>query len=538
MQKTAVISVANKTGIVDFAKRLCDKGFRIISTGGTARVLEENGVDIIPVSDATGHPEILNGRVKTLHPVIHGGILADRDNQQHVQELKELGIGVIDLVCVNLYPFEKVISKPIDIKDAIENIDIGGVALLRAAAKNYKYVYAVCDQDDYSRVLISLGKESSQSKLREELAVKAFAHTSNYDSIIEEFLSQKLLGDRRLHLVFHNGEKLRYGENSHQNAVFYHGKDFCYEILHGKAMSYNNYLDCSEALHVVKEVASLEFMKENADEKNAAVSIVKHTNPCGLATGATTLEALEAAWSCDTVSAFGSIIASCKEIDLEAAQFLKGKFVEIIIAPSYTNEAFEFLKSKSKDLRIVKIKNFQNNNDNNNHNNNQEFLKQYKSVLGGMLEQTNDAMLYQKWECVTEKKFDEHKHKLAEFTLTACKHTKSNAVVLGIEYKPGCFKVLGMGAGQPNRVDSLRKLALSKAYENLDAMGLKKEKLSETVLASDAFFPFDDTVREAGSVGIRYIIQPGGSIRDDEVIKACDELGVAMVFTGMRHFKH
>ena len=534
--KTALLSVSDKTGIVDFAKSLADMGVTIISTGGTARALSEAGIPVTAVDEVTGFPEILNGRVKTLHPKIHGGLLAVRDSDEHMRELEVNGVDTIDLVVVNLYPFEKTIAKEnVTIPDAIENIDIGGPTMLRSAAKNFKYVGAVIDPSDYKLVLEELKKSGELSEdTRKYLSAKVFRHTADYDSAIDTFLSEKFLNEDILRLKYTGGTTLRYGENWHQKAKFFGEECPDYptlagaEQLWGKQLSYNNYIDMTGAIASVKDLAPA-----------VAVSVIKHTNPCGLATGRTIAAALKAAWSGDTVSAFGSVIACTVPFDGEAAGFMKGKMVESIIAPDFTPDALEQLKAK-KNIMLIKL--------------NVPAIGKpttpvLKQVLGGMLMQDPDIDLWEKWEVVTKTDFPDARKALGAFSMIACKNTKSNAIVLCEEYESGYYRVLGMGAGQPNRVDSLRKLSATKARENLEnsynetAPGKDKEewinaRMQEAVMASDAFFPFEDTVREAAAVGIRYIIQPGGSVRDDEVIAAADEIGVAMVFTGMRHFLH
>jgi len=533
--RRALISVSDKRKVVDFARGLRELGVEIISTGGTARLLKENGVQVREVSELTGFPEILGGRVKTLHPKVHGGILARREDPEHMSQAEELGIELIDMVVVNLYPFESTALKPgVGLEELMENIDIGGPTMIRSAAKNYKYVAVVTDPEDYGWILEELranGDLSDDSRRR--LCVKAFRRTADYDSAIDRVLSEKLLGEEVLRLSFREGRKLRYGENWHQKAAFYTAgsEGSCVanaKQLWGKEMSYNNYLDADSALEAVREL-----------KDEVGVAVVKHTNPCGYATGETLREALEAAWEGDPVSAFGSIIAFTRPVDLEAAEFLRGKFVEILIAPGYEEEALKFLTSHKKDTRILEVPPLD--------------LEPkdliYRYVRGGMLEQERDRRLMEKWEVVTETNFPEDKRSLAEFAYKAVKHTKSNAIVLAREYKPGFYQVLGMGAGQPNRVDSFRKLALSKAKENLERFHSSeapevpledyvKAQLGEVVLASDAFFPFPDIVELAAEAGIRYIIQPGGSVRDPEVVGAADRLGMAMVFTGTRHFLH
>ncbi len=544
MRRFALISVSDKKGVDEFAKKLENLGFTILSTGGTYKFLKEKGINVLNISEYTLFPEILDGRVKTLHPKVHGAILARRDDEKHLKELEENNIEFIDIVVVNLYPFEATIKKEgVTLEEAIENIDIGGPTMLRSAAKNYKYVTVVVDPDDYDMVIKELEKNGETSlKTREYLAVKVFTHTAKYDSMIQKYLAKTLLDEEREFIFLYNGKKLRYGENSHQSAFVYKkDSNTCeanlldIEVYHGKELSYNNYVDAEAALDVVKDYP-----------EKVAVSVIKHTNPCGFATGDSIKEAFEMAWQGDIVSAFGSIIAFNRKLDLETAKLLKGRFIEVILAPDYDEEALKFLKENTKNLRIIKVKGDFNVKD--------STQKYYKDILGGMLVQDRDLKLFDKFESVTEIKFPEHKIPLAKFTWIATKHTKSNAIVLGFEYDKGKFMVLGMGAGQPNRVDSLRKLAIIKAEENLKRLYQEnfynfKEKFntqeefikwafSEVVLGSDAFFPFPDTVEEASKYGIKYIVQPGGSIRDKEVIEEANKHGIAMVFTGTRHFKH
>jgi len=527
--KRALVSVSDKTGIVEFARGLNQLGVEIISTGGTAKVLQEAGIPVRYVSELTGFPEMMQGRVKTLHPKIHGGLLALRDNPQHMKDVEKNDIELIDLVVVNLYPFEATVAKQgSTLEEAIENIDIGGPTLLRSAAKNYRYVGVVVDPADYGPVLQELEASGELSvQTRSRLCVKAFRATADYDAAIDRYLSEKLADEKILRLKYTRGQVLRYGENWHQKATFYRDEEITepcaggVEQLHGKQMSYNNYLDVDGAIEAVKELGN-----------TIGVAVIKHTNPCGYATGETLREALEAAWQGDPVSAFGSIIACTVPVDLATAEFLKEKFVEILVAPGYEREALAFLKSKSKNLRILQIPPI---------GSGQAEKYTYRHILGGILQQERDISLYQQWETVTQSEFPEEKKALAEFAWKAVKHTKSNAIVLAREYKPGRFHVIGMGAGQPNRVDSLQKLAVTKARENLkNICGEKniKREMSELVMASDAFFPFDDIVLVAAEHGIRYIVQPGGSLRDDQVIAAANRRGISMVFTAMRHFLH
>jgi phosphoribosylaminoimidazolecarboxamide formyltransferase/IMP cyclohydrolase len=536
--KRALLSVSDKTGIAEFARGLESLGVKIISTGGTAKILRDAGIEVTDVSEVTGCPEMMGGRVKTLHPRIHGGLLCLRDSKEQMAEAAKEDISLIDMVAVNLYPFEITVSKEgVELEEAIENIDIGGPTLLRSAAKNYRSVTVLSDPSDYGHILKELRSTGVVSdSTRSALAVKAFRHTADYDAAIDAYLSKTLLGENVLRLNFTEGIKLRYGENWHQKAYFYKdsqidGPTLAKAIqLHGKELSYNNYVDADNALQTVKEFGNA----------SPAVAIVKHNNPCGLATGNTLLQALQAAWDGDPISAYGSIICTNEVFDLESATFLNGKFVEIILAPDFNLDALEYLKNKSENLRLLKLPELRD-----------AFGTDYtyKYVIGGMLKQTRDVGLYEKWESVTDVQYPEEKRSLSEFCLKACKATKSNAVILAHEYQPGFFMVLAMGAGQPNRVDSIRKLAATKAVENLKIIYERENPvisfeaycqkiMSECVMASDAFFPFDDSIIHAAENNIRYIVSPGGSIRDSEVIAAANRLGVALVFTGMRHFLH
>jgi len=535
--KQALLSVSDKTGITDFAKALNNLGIEIISTGGTKSTLKDLQIPVKDVSKVTGFPEMMDGRVKTLHPKIHAGLLCLRDNREHIKQAQEQNIELIDLVAVNLYPFqETILKKDVSLKEAIENIDIGGPTLIRASAKNYQHVVIITDPEDYSMIVNELEAHNEISlSIREQLAVKAFRHTANYDAIIDTYLSKQLMDEDILRLLFTQGNTLRYGENWHQLAKFYkepgvEGASLSSAVQHnGKEMSYNNYVDTDNAMQTILELG---------DEPS--VCMVKHNNPCGLATGDTLVEALSAAWDGDPVSAFGSIICLNKEVDITTARFMKGKFIEVILAPGYEPEAMEFLQQKSKDLRIMEMPQMRQG---------IKVKRKLTYIMGGMLSQSRDIGIYDKWEVVSEHPFPESKRGLAEFSMTACKRTKSNSVIITREYAKQKYMVLGMGAGQPNRVDSIRKLAVTKAKENLELI-YEREKLkipfdqymknimSECVLSSDAFFPFDDSIIHSAEHNIRYIISPGGSIRDNEVIATANKLGVSLVFTGMRHFNH
>ncbi len=531
----ALLSVSDKTGIVEFGRGLADRGIELLSTGGTAKALRDAGIPVKDVSEFTGFPEMLDGRVKTLTPQVHAGLLHLRDNDEHMATMKEHGLEPIDLVCVNLYPFEATIATPgVTLPEAIEQIDIGGPTMIRSAAKNMKFVTVVTDPDDYCRVLeiMDANGGSTTEKFRFELGQKVFARVAEYNAAIAGYLAENMdaAAPKPFVKACSSGTELRYGENSHQKAWLYKNAastEACIaqtEVLHGKEMSYNNYVDGEGALEAVKDLSG-----------QPGVAVIKHTNPCGYATGATLAEAFEAAWNGDPVSAFGSVIAVTQTVDMATAELLKGRFIEALIAPDFDAAALEFLKAKSKNIRLLKLKAPMAK---------AAPRKMIKDINGGLLVQDVDVDSIAEWKVTTQTPFDESKKALSEFGIAAGKHTKSNSIVVVQEYKPGQFRVLGMGAGQPNRVDSLRKLAVPKAIENLKLMTpeITDEEIAKTigecVFVSEAFFPFADSIDEAHAVGARFIVQPGGSIRDDEVIAACDKYGIAMAFTGMRHFKH
>jgi phosphoribosylaminoimidazolecarboxamide formyltransferase/IMP cyclohydrolase len=512
--KRALVSVSDKTGVVDMARGLAALGADILSTGGTAKALREAGVTVTDVAAYTGSPEILDGRVKTLHPKIHGGLLGRRSVPAHVDQMTQHGIGPIDVVVVNLYPFEATISKPnCPFDEAIENIDIGGPSMLRSAAKNHEDVVVVVDPSDYGRVLDALKAGKVEHGLRRELAMKVFQHTARYDSLIAGYLEKQVGGDSKfpkmLSLQFERVEMLRYGENPHQQGAFYRelnsrepsvsrGK-----ILHGKAMSYNNFLDANSALELVKEY----------DE--TAVAIIKHNNPCGVALGATPVEAYVKARETDPVSAFGGVLAFNRPVDLAAAKEITSTFVEVVIAPSFTDDALAELKRK-KDLRLLDIG---------------PLTKpttegvDLKKLVGGLIVQDRDLGVLADLKALpvpTQRKPTAEEYAACAFAWKVCKHVKSNAIIYA---KPG--QTVGIGAGQMSRVDSV-KLAAMKA----------QMPVKGCVMASDAFFPFRDGLDAAAQAGITAVIQPGGSIRDQEIVKAADEHGLAMILTGMRHFRH
>lgn len=506
MTKRALISVSDKTNIVEFAKGLEKHGFEVISTGGTYTHLKNNGVSCISIEDVTHFPEILEGRVKTLHPKIHGGLLSKRGNELHNKHVAENNIEYIDLVCVNLYPFEATVKKEgVSEEEIIENIDIGGPSMLRSAAKNFNDVAVVTDINDYDRVLSELEQGGITYETRRALAIKVFNTTASYDAAIANYFNKKdNLVPEKLTLSYKLQDSLRYGENPHQKAYHYvQDNNESYALqnavqLHGKEMSYNNIQDASAALDILSEF----------DETTCVA--VKHMNPCGVATGSSVFEAYSRAYEADPVSIFGGIVAVNGKVDKETAEKMHNIFLEIILATDYDDEALEIL-TKKKNLRIYKLSE-----KNNNHE------QQIKSVRGGILVQDFNDKLADKYESVTEKKVDESQQRDIEFGLKVVKHVKSNAIVV---VKDG--QTLGIGAGQMNRVGSC-KIALEQAGE----------KARGAVLASDAFFPMRDSADIAADYGIAAIVQPGGSIRDQESIDACNEKGVAMVFSKIRHFKH
>lgn len=506
MTKRALISVSDKTNIVEFAKGLEKHGFEVISTGGTYTHLKNNGVSCISIEDVTHFPEILEGRVKTLHPKIHGGLLSKRGNELHNKHVAENNIEYIDLVCVNLYPFEATVKKEgVSEEEIIENIDIGGPSMLRSAAKNFNDVAVVTDINDYDKILEELEQGGISYETRRSLAIKVFNTTTSYDAAIANYFNKKdNIVPEKLTLSYKLQDSLRYGENPHQKAYHYvQDNNESYALqnavqLHGKEMSYNNIQDASAALDILSEF------------NETTCVAVKHMNPCGVATGNSVFEAYSRAYEADPVSIFGGIVAVNGKVDKETAEKMHNIFLEIILATDYDEEALEIL-TKKKNLRIYKLSE-----KNNNHE------QQIKSVRGGILLQDFNDKLADEYESVTDKKVDEAQQKDVEFGLKVVKHVKSNAIVV---VKDG--QTLGIGAGQMNRVGSC-KIALEQAGE----------KAKGAVLASDAFFPMRDSADIAADYGIAAIVQPGGSIRDQESIDACNEKGVAMVFSKIRHFKH
>lgn len=507
----ALISVSDKTGVVDFAKGLCALGWEVIATGGTMKLLRDSGVEVIGISDVTGFPEICDGRVKTLHPAVHGGLLARRNDPEHLRALRENGIEFIDLVCVNLYPFRETISKPgVEMEDAIENIDIGGPSMLRSAAKNWADVTVVCDPADYGQILAEIGAGGNTEKsTRLRLSAKAYTHTAEYDTMIATWMRAQAGLNEKLFLEFDRVQSLRYGENPHQRARFYREQqEVPYSLafarqLNGKELSYNNIQDANAALCIVREF-------------DAPFCVgLKHMNPCGAAEGRDVVEAWQKAYEADKVSIFGGIVAVNRPLTREAAELMKPVFLEIIMAPAFDEGALEVLRTK-KNLRLLEV----------NMDKGAVDPAQYVSVNGGLLVQDLDVTTKPMTAdmCVTERKPAPEQMADLDFGWRIVKHVKSNAIVV---VKDG--RTLGVGAGQMNRIGSAA-IALKQAQD----AGFT----SDLVLASDGFFPFDDCVTLAAEYGVTAIVQPGGSVRDEDSIRKADEVGIAMVFTGERHFKH
>jgi phosphoribosylaminoimidazolecarboxamide formyltransferase / IMP cyclohydrolase len=516
--KQALISVSDKTGLLDFARGLSGFGVRIISTGGTARMLSDAGIPVTEIASYTGFPEMLDGRVKTLHPKVHAGILARRDLPAHMTVIEDQGIPTIDLVAVNLYPFGETVARPgCSLEQAIENIDIGGPAMVRSAAKNWQHVAVVTDPADYSRLLAEMRSANGATGLetRFRLAQKAFSHSAAYDSAISNYLTSiNSAGERstfpqRLNLNFDMLQELRYGENPHQNAAFYRdpspapGSLAHFTQLQGKELSYNNITDADAAWECVKSF-----------DQTACV-IIKHANPCGVAVARSPVEAYRRAFATDPTSAFGGIIAFNRPIDAETAEAVTRQFVEVVIAPAVSDEARGIFAPKTNvRLLILPLEPGAQ-------------ALEFKRIGGGLLVQTPDAMNVARGQLKVVTKVKPTENQLGDllFAWRVAKFVKSNAIVF-------CAggQTLGVGAGQMSRVDSARMAAIKAQNAGLDLAG--------SVVASDAFFPFRDGVDVVAGAGARAIIQPGGSLRDEEVIAAADELGVTMVFTGVRHFRH
>ena len=515
VSKTALISVSDKTGIVSFAKELVTRhGFRILSTGGTAKALVEAGVEVTEVGDYTGFPEMMEGRVKTLHPKIHGGLLCLREKPEHMEQAAAHDIGMIDMVVVNLYPFEETVARAdVTRAEAIEQIDIGGPSMLRSAAKNHASVTVITDPEDYSRVLDALDDPEAIAPLRRELAIKVYARTSAYDSAITKFLEAVEKGPdldaiAGLPETFDIGggkaASLRYGENPHQKAALYGSFFEVFEQLQGKELSFNNIIDISAATYLIGEF------------ERPTVAILKHTNPCGVATADTLVEAWDQAFATDRQAPFGGIIVVNQTVDAELANRIREIFCEVIIAPHFDEEARE-LFGKRKNLRLMVVKDGVR----------EDSLLDIRSAIGGFLVQDRDQLRLKPTDCkvVTERQPTEEEWKAMLFGWKVVKHVKSNAIVYA-----GAERTLGIGAGQMSRVDSSR-IAVWKAGE-------AELPLGGSIIASDAFFPFADGLEAAAEAGATAAIQPGGSVRDEEVIAAANAKGMAMVFTGVRHFRH
>jgi len=513
--RRALISVSDKTGIVELAQALADKGVDLLSTGGTAGLIAAQGIAVTEISDYTGFPEMMAGRVKTLHPKVHGGILGRRGLDEAV--MQEHGIEPIDLVIINLYPFQKTVANPdCSLDDAIENIDIGGPAMVRAAAKNHASVAVVVDPDDYSQLLQEIAVDSSVSDdTRFSLAIKAYEHTAQYDGAIANYFGRLTQGtekqefSRTLNLQYHHNMSMRYGENPHQAAAFYTAADNLEpgvsnaRLIQGKALSFNNIADTDAALECVKQFS------------DPCCVIVKHANPCGVAVSATIEEAYQRAFSTDPESAFGGIIAVNRPLDAVTARaIIAQQFVEVIIAPGILDGAAEAVASK-ENVRLLCCEPW----------NEATARYDYKHVNGGVLVQQADQKLYQGLEVVTDIKPDEQQMQDLVFAWQVAKFVKSNAIIYARDNM-----TIGVGAGQMSRINSARIAAIKATHAGFEVTG--------SIMASDAFFPFRDGIDAASEVGIRAIIQPGGSMRDDDVIAAANEHGMAMVFTGMRHFRH
>ena len=523
MIKQALISVSDKTGVLDFARALSALGVNLLSTGGTAKLLSDNGVPVTEVADYTGFPEMLDGRVKTLHPKVHGGILARRDFPEHMAALQEHGMPTIDMVVVNLYPFQATVAKDTcSLEDAIENIDIGGPTMLRSAAKNHKDVVVICDPLDYSAVLAQVSQGEVSYDTRFMLAKKVFAHTAQYDGAITNYLTS--LGADKAHahrsdypqtlnLAFEKVQDMRYGENPHQSAAFYRdltvpeGALGNYRQLQGKALSYNNIADADAAWECVKSLGGL--------DQSAACVIVKHANPCGVALGANAAEAYSRALQTDPTSAFGGIIAFNTELDGKTAAEIAKLFVEVLIAPSFSSEAKQILASK-QNVRMLEIAL-----------GNGANAMDFKRVGGGLLVQSPDAKNVHIGDLKVVTKLQPSQKQLQDlmFAWRVAKYVKSNAIVFC-----GNHMTLGVGAGQMSRIDSARIAAIKAQNAGLSLIG--------SSVASDAFFPFRDGLDVVVDAGATCVIQPGGSMRDQEVIDAADERGIVMLYTGTRHFRH
>jgi phosphoribosylaminoimidazolecarboxamide formyltransferase/IMP cyclohydrolase len=521
--KRALISVSDKSDILLLAQCLSESGSEIISTGGTAKFLQEHNIAITEISKITGNPEAFSGRMKTISFQVESAILFDREKDK--REAEALGIKPIDMVVCNLYPFEKYLNQNADPDTLIENIDVGGPTMIRSAAKNFKYVTIICNHNDYQSVIdeLKLNDGGISYKTRKRLMATAFNITADYDSWIASAMD-KLNGEESLRLSFKGGKELRYGENPHQKAMIFRERRadtslYDIDVLNGIELSYNNLFDINAAIEAVSGLQS------------KVCAVIKHNNPCGLAQGKNLGQVLDLAWNGDRVSAFGGIVAFNCPVNLSTVLFFNfdasekkdRKFIEIIAAPEFSEETLQYL-SKQKKLRVIRF--------------NPELTKNemdLKFTNGALLYQTKDNLFFDKLELVTKATFDiETKRDLLSFGLHAVRQVKSNAIVT-VRETNGCYQLLGIGAGQPNRLNSI-SLALEKTAANLQAEG--KSSMDDVILFSDAFFPFEDNVELSNQYGIKVIIQPGGSIRDKPVIEKCNQLGISMIFTGTRHFKH
>ncbi|MEA2984095.1 MAG: phosphoribosylaminoimidazolecarboxamide formyltransferase / cyclohydrolase [Alphaproteobacteria bacterium] len=520
----ALLSVSDKSGLVEFARALAGRGIALISTGGTARALADAGLQVMDVSELTGFPEMMDGRVKTLHPKVHGGLLAIRDNSEHANAMRAHGIRPIDLLVVNLYPFEATAAKGAKYEECVENIDIGGPAMIRAAAKNHADVAVIVEPADYSAVLAELAAHdgSTSFTLRQKLAAKAYARTAAYDAAISNWFAQRLADPAPAFRAFGGrlAEALRYGENPHQSAAFYHGPEQRFGVatarqLQGKQLSYNNINDTD---------AAYECVAEFDPTRAAACVIVKHANPCGVAEGDSLHAAYRKALACDPVSAFGGIVALNRPLDAEAAGAITEIFTEVIIAPDASEEAIAIVGAK-KNLRLLLAGGLPDP---------RARGTTVKSVAGGLLVQSRDNAVVDDMEMkvVTKRSPTNAELRDLAFAFRVAKHVKSNTIVYAKD-----LATVGIGAGQMSRIDAAR-IAARKAEDAAKELGLAQPLTRGSVVASDAFFPFADGLLVAMEAGATAVIQPGGSVRDDEVIKAADDHGIAMVFTGMRHFRH
>ncbi len=519
----ALLSVSDKTGLAEFAKALAGHGVEIVSTGGTAKALQDAGLKVVDVSELTGFPEMMDGRVKTLHPKVHGGLLAIRGNEEHAGAMATHGIKPIDLVVVNLYPFEATVAKGAGYDDCIENIDIGGPAMIRAAAKNHADVAVVVEPDDYAAILAELTQHGGTTlALRKKLAAKAYARTAAYDAAISNWFANELKDDAPAFRAFGGklAEALRYGENPHQSAAFYRAPEQRFGVatarqVQGKQLSYNNINDTDAAYECVAEFDS---------KRAAAVAIIKHANPCGVAEGTSLVEAYRKALACDSTSAFGGIVAVNRKLDAEAARAITEIFTEVIIAPDATDEAIAIVGAK-KNLRLLIAGGLPDP---------RATGLTVKSIAGGLLVQSRDNAVVDEMQLKTVTRRAPTSAELDDlrFAFRVAKHVKSNTIVYAKDRA-----TVGIGAGQMSRVDAAR-IAARKAEDAAQELELAAPLTNGSVVASDAFFPFADGLLVAIEAGATAVIQPGGSMRDDEVIKAADDHGVAMVLTGTRHFRH